>query len=100
MFDYSMLPEHMRGGARRYIEDGIRPGSFLEAVLANNFIDIMSHADYLNEPELKAWAHWLYWELPGRGKRSPWGSQENVNSWIKRGGLKGQSALEQANAST
>lgn len=36
--NYSILPEHMREGTRRYIEHGNRPGDFLYLVLSNDFV--------------------------------------------------------------
>ena len=38
MLNYGLLPEHMREGMRSYIEIGRKPGSFLIAVLANDFV--------------------------------------------------------------
>jgi len=86
VFDYSIIPEHMRGGARRYIEDGIEPGSFMRAVLENDFVGAINKADRINEFNLKEWAQFVYWEVPS----DAWKSREAVDRWIKSGGLKGQ----------
>lgn len=40
------VPAHLRGGLARYFEDGIIPGSFLQAVLENNFQQVMACAAY------------------------------------------------------
>lgn len=48
MLDYTRLPVHIRGGAKRYIEHGVRPGSFLTAVIRNDLIHAMRYADDIN----------------------------------------------------
>ena len=83
--NYDMLPEHMRGGMQRYIERGIPPGSFLSAVLANNFALAVSLADSINRHRLPDFAEFLYSEAPSLC----WGSRESVKRWIRRGGLQG-----------
>ena len=34
---YELLPAHLRAGMRRYVEQGIRPGSFLQALLEEDY---------------------------------------------------------------
>ena len=43
--NYEMLPESLRSGMRRYIEDGVIPGGFLVAVLSDSLSDAMGRAD-------------------------------------------------------
>jgi len=38
MFDYDLLPEHIRGGMKLYLEDHVEPGGFLRAVLENDLV--------------------------------------------------------------
>lgn len=78
MTTYDGLPPHMREGARLYVEHGIEPGSFLRAILENNFVDAVAKADCYNELALKDWARWLYWELPSNA----WGSPGKVNAYM------------------
>ena len=85
MTDYSQLPEHMQDAAQRYIENGIRPGSFLTAVLENNLFRTVNFADETNRQSIGHWVLWLTWEIPAPA----WGSKEKVDAWIKQGGLKG-----------
>jgi len=85
MNDYDMLPEHMRGGMQRYIERGIPPGSFLSAVLANDFVLAVSLADRINRRRLLDFAEFLCLEAPAMC----WGSRESVERWVERGGLEG-----------
>jgi len=77
--NYDALPEHMRDGAKLYIERGIEPGSFLAAVLANDLVGAASRADHININALKAWAMWLYSDCPSQA----WGSREKVAAWIE-----------------
>ena len=76
--NYDRLPEHMRESARAYIEDGKPPGDFLRAVLENNFVEALGHADEENRAAIFAWAEWLYNEAP----MPAWGSPEKVTAWI------------------
>lgn len=86
--NYSILPEHMQDGARRYIEDGVHPGSFLEAVLANDLLQALRKADDINMQSMQQWGRFLY-EIPAICH----GSYEKVNSWCDKGGLVGQERL-------
>ena len=83
---YDQLPEHMRGGAQRYIEHGEAPGDFLIAVLENDFVRAYNTADDINTSCMRDWAGWLYWECP----LAAWGSREIVATWIKMGGTGGE----------
>ncbi len=76
---YEKLPDYMQGGARRYIEHGIRPGSFLCAVLENNLVGAFRCADSTNRPLIATvYVEWLHWEIPAPA----WGSKEKVDAWI------------------
>lgn len=66
-----------------YLQDGIPPGDFLRAVLANDLVGAVGRADKENLHNLPAYANYLYWELPGRGSPNcPWGSYEAVESYL------------------
>lgn len=80
MIDYSTLPEHMQEGMQLYIEKGVQPGSFLTAVLENNFILAFANADHINIQRMKDYAVFLFREAP----RGCYGSQKIVERWIKR----------------
>jgi hypothetical protein len=79
--DYSLLPEHMQDGARRYIENHIEPGGFMRAVLENNLVEAFARADSINAEHMPQWAQWLYWQCPS----SAWGSKSTVDRWLKEG---------------
>lgn len=74
------LPKHMQGGMRRYVENRIPPGSFLLAVLSNDLMRALSHADHINIHRLPDYGKWLYNHAP----RQCYGSAENVAEWLER----------------
>jgi hypothetical protein len=79
--EYQKLPERYREGMRRYIEEGIMPGSFLKAVLEDRLHDAVVTCDLLSQ--IRDIVLWVYNEAPGRC----WGSPEKVRQWV-RGDLK------------
>lgn len=80
------IPESMHGGMRRYLFDHIRPGRFLQAVFANDFVGVIAQGDENNRRILFNYADFLYNELPARGsENAPWGTPEVVEAWIKEG---------------
>lgn len=83
--DYDRLPEHMRGGMRRYIENGIPPGGFAMAVLTNDLATAFRHADPKNRAAMDEWVRFLVNEVPARA----WGSREQVEEWMEHDGLSG-----------
>ena len=75
--DYYKLPEHLQDDMEKYIEDGIRGGDFLTAVLSNDLKRAVWIADSENIKLLPDIITWLYNEVP----QSCWGSKENVENW-------------------
>lgn len=78
MYNYNILPEHMQGGMKRYIEDGIPPGGFLYAVLCNDLMGAVRKADDINQHRLIDYARFLYNEAPS----NCYGSPQKVEAWI------------------
>lgn len=78
--NYDGLPEGLKGGMMRYIEYGIPPGLFLQAVLKNDLADSFAQADNFNRPLMFEIVRWLYNEAPALC----WGSVEKFNKWIDR----------------
>ena len=76
------LPLYMTESLFLYFEQGYRPGSFLEAVLANDLAGAVSFADDTNKKYLEAYVQWLYWHPPGR-PQGGWGSREAVDKWVE-----------------
>jgi hypothetical protein len=77
---YELLPEHLRGGMRRYIEQGVPPGQFLQAVLRNDFAEAVVAADDANLAAILGIARFMHNEVP----RSVWGSRETVDAWLAK----------------
>ena len=75
--NYDKLPKSLQGGAQRYIERGIIPGSFLRAVISNNLVEAVARADDNNLPRLKEIVLWWYNEAPG----GCWGSEQKMEAW-------------------
>lgn len=77
------IPEHLQPGLERFVLQGIRPGSFLCAVLSNDLAGaVMRASDHTALAALQALGAWLYNEAPA----SCWGSTAAVDAWIERGG--------------
>ena len=79
MFNYSILPEHIRDGAKRYIERGIPPGDFLRAVICNNLKESFARADRINIHRMFDIVSFFYNEAPA----GCWGSIQKMERWIK-----------------
>jgi hypothetical protein len=83
--NYERVPEHMRSGIRRYIEEGEPVGHFLTALLSNDLSGAVAHGDLINQAALVDWVKFLHNEAPSGAH----GSLDNVRSWSKAGGLRG-----------
>lgn len=81
--DWSLIPEHMIGGLRRYIEEGVPPGSFLTAVLTNDLRGAYERADEINSAAIGDYVRFLY----SYGPSECWGSRARFDAWCERGGL-------------
>ena len=97
MMDYDvdlLLPDHDKNPLKLYIENGILPGSFLQAVLSNDLREACGRADYINKQKIVDIVSWLFNEAPA----SCWGSTVNVVEWNKMGGLNGIAAIQEGQA--
>lgn len=78
MLNYDTFPNpSMTGGLRRWIENGIEPGSFLSAVIRNDLKDACGRADDINRKCLFEIVAWFYNEAP----TGCWGSEDALKSW-------------------
>lgn len=77
--DYVLLPAHLRGGMQRYLEEGMLPGQFLQAVLKNDLAGTFSRADHESQAALVDIVAWLHMECPG----TAWGNEEKMLAWAK-----------------
>jgi hypothetical protein len=84
--DWTLIPEYMIGGLRRYIEDGIQPGDFLRAVFRNDLTGAVERADNINITILPNYVKFLYNYAP----HDCWGSAERYEAWLEKGGLNGK----------
>jgi len=74
------IPPHMLEALLRYVEQGVRPGHFLCAVLTNDLQEAVGRADDENMRIIPAYVAWLYNEAPS----SCWGTQSKVDLWVER----------------
>lgn len=74
------IPDYMTGALYRYVEHGIGPGSFLTAVLCNDFQQAVGRADVENGRCMEAWALVMTWCIPAGCH----GSVELVDAWMKK----------------
>ena len=93
--NYELLPESLRAGARRYIEEGKPPGSFLRAVIHNNLRMAICRADSDNRAQLNDIVMFWHWEAPG----NCWGSHDAFEAWVERGGQAGAEYFRLAESS-
>lgn len=78
-FRHWYIPARMEEPLRRYIDNGIKPGDFLTAVICNDFAEICRRADDENLNNLPAYAAYFYNEAPSLAH----GSKERMNEWIR-----------------
>lgn len=86
--NYDLLPENLRPGMKRYIEGGVKPGSFLQAVICNDFARAVTSADEDSLAATRNIALFLINEAPSLCH----GSALRMHDWIERGGLNGRQA--------
>lgn len=84
--NWSLVPSHIQPGLQDYIEYGIPPGSFLEAVITNNLLESFARADEINAKRVGDIVKFMYQFAP----LECWGSREAMEKWIKDGGLRGK----------
>lgn len=78
--NWELLPDHIRGSVKRYIEQGIPPGGFLSAVIRNDLAEAYDRADHINQGRLGDVVQFFHSEAPSLC----WGSQEKLDQWIAR----------------
>jgi len=70
----------------RYIEYGIDPGGFLNALFSDKLTDAFRYADESNTKLIKDWVGFVFWEMPHPAV----GSKEKVQAHIEKGGYQCQ----------
>lgn len=76
--EYAAIPARMQASLRRYVLHGVRPGDFLQAVIANNLRAAVGHADDENLPLLKLYVQWFYNVAPPGCH----GTAANMQEWM------------------
>lgn len=89
---YYLIPGHMHQAIRDYVLHGYQPGSFLTALLSNDFMEAAGRADEDNARRLTGWAMFFYNYIPTGCYRSP----KAVATWIADGGLTGRLSKQEA----
>lgn len=77
--NYSTIPEHIHQGFEYYLIHGIKPGSFLSSVIANDLIRSVQCADSINLTQLHNIALWVFDNMP----QHSYGSYESLDRWSK-----------------
>ena len=72
------IPYHMHASILAYFNERCPVGSFLTAVLSNDFMEAAGRADETNVKCLHVYAAFLYNYAPGNS----YGSPENVRNWL------------------
>lgn len=78
MFEDYDVPIHLRDGLRRYLEDGIRPGDFLCAVIT---CDLREAVTRCAPPVTAEHVFGLVQLLIEQAPAPAWGSRVNLKSW-------------------
>ena len=73
------VPEHTVGALERYVNDRIPTGGFLNAVLCNDLVGAVSHADEQNLRSIPEIVKFLYNNVP----MGAWRTEDNVKNWLK-----------------
>lgn len=78
--NWGLIPPHMREGLQLYLESGVRPGSFLSAVLCNNLMGAVACADETNINRLPGYIRFLHNYVDPRA----FGNEANFRAWMER----------------
>jgi len=82
-----MVPEHLRDGLTRYVEQGIRPGNGLLSILMDRRLsEVLSACDDVTVANLRSIYRFLYNYATGQCH----GDAQRVYAWIERGGIQGR----------
>lgn len=80
---WNLIPAHMIGIVRRYIEHGVEPGNFLEAMLTNDLRGACYYADTTNRHAIFNYVMFFHNYAPSEC----WGSKQRFEAWMKQKGL-------------
>ena len=77
---YPDAPVHILASINRYVEHGLRPGSFVTAVLSNDLAAAFQTADDESYRGLRDILRYIHQEISS----TCWGSREKVEAWLKK----------------
>lgn len=80
------IPRRMNGSIRRFVMEGVVPGDFLQAVIANDLREAVGRADDENMRNLPAYVAFFYNFFPANA----WGTYKKMFAWAEKGGLMGK----------
>lgn len=78
-FNQYYIPQRMAWGIESYIERGVIPGDFLQAVICNDLKNAVGYADDENIQNLPAYVGYFYNNAP----IGCWGSKNAMKIWAK-----------------
>lgn len=82
LFDYDLIPEQSLETITMYVEDGVHPGGFFEALLSNDLRGAVERADDSHIGIIPTLLYYLFNRTP----LGCWGSPEKFHDWIRQGG--------------
>jgi len=74
------IPNEMSEMIDNYVNKFVRPDSFLQAVICNDLVGAISHADDDNLEILTAYMLFFYNDAPG----DCWGSKAKMEAWLEK----------------
>ena len=77
------IPERMMPSIDMYVDKGVIPGDFLQAIICNNLKDAFLLADDENFENIGAYASYFYNKVPAVA----WGSRDRMIAWAEHHGL-------------
>jgi len=80
------VPQDTRKTIERYLEYGIDPGGFLNALFSDKLTDTFQYADEFNRESIEYWVGFVFWEMPHPAV----GSKEKMQAHIEKGGYRCQ----------
>lgn len=72
------VPTRLQDGLRRYVCEGIAPGSFLQAIFRGDLFDAVGRAD----PDMLIWLPNICTFIFNYCPAPCWGSKQKVNAWV------------------
>lgn len=90
------ISESTRTTLDMYIDGGVRPGSFVRAVLANDLMSAFELADCQNKATMEDIVKYVFYNVPHTAR----GSYEAVAAWIEKGGILGHKSIPTGDKTT